>query len=135
MLKGSLEDYIDVMGFLEVKRSNKTWFKDFLMHYTSVINNVDKKKTIELKVSEIIYKICHLFDVTFDEVKSDSKQKNISKARKLIAYFLHSKLKWTNEHIGEVLNRNHTTIYVMIKNVIDETDDLAIYKKCLDKVI
>lgn len=135
MLKGTLEDYIDVMGFLEVKRANKAWFKDFLMHYTSVINNVDNKKTIELKVSEIVYKICHLFDVTFDEVKSDSKQKNISKARKLIAYFLHSKLKWTNEHIGEVLNRNHTTIYVMIKNVIDETDDLAIYKKCLEKVI
>lgn len=86
-------------------------------------------------MSEIIYKICHLFDVTFDEVKSDSKQKNISKARKLIAYFLHTNLKWTNEHIGEILNRNHATVYRMVQDVIDETDDLTIYKKCLEKVI
>jgi len=135
MLKGTLEDYIDVMGFLEVKKNKRTFFKDFLMHYTSVINNTEKNKTIELKVSEIIYKICHLFDVTFDEIKSDSKSKNISKARKLIAYFLHTNLKWTNEHIGEILNRNHAAVYRMVQDVTEGKDDLTIYKKCLEKVI
>lgn len=134
MLKGTLEDYIDVMGFLEIKRSDKTWFKDFLMHYTSVINDV-KNKSIEIKVSNIIYKICHLFDVTFDEVKSDSKVKKITKARKLIAYFLHINLNWTKEHVGEVLNRNHSTVFKMVQDVIDEVDDLGVYKKCLEKVI
>ena len=135
MLKGTLEDYIDVMGFLEVKRANKAWFKDFLMHYTSVINNVDKKKTIELKVSEIVYKICHLLNVTFDEVKSPSKIKDVSKARKLIAYFLHTRSKWTNEHISEMINRNHATVYRMIQDVTGNVDDLEVYKKCLEKVI
>ena len=135
MLKGTLEDYIDVMGFLLIKKDKKTFFKDFLMHYTAVINNIEKDKTIDLKISEIVYKICHLLDVTFDEVKSPSKIKDVSKARKLIAYFLHTNLKWTNEHIGEVLNRNHATVYRMVQDVTEETDDLAIYKKCLEKVI
>ena len=135
MLNGSLEDYIDVMGFLLIKKDKKTFFKDFLMHYTAVINNIEKDKTIDLKISEIVYKICHLLDVTFDEVKSPSKIKDVSKARKLIAYFLHTNLKWTNEHIGEVLNRNHATVYRMVQDVTEETDDLAIYKKCLEKVI
>lgn len=135
MLNGSLEDYIDVMGFLEIKNNERTFFKDFLMHYTAVINNIEKDKTIDLKISEIVYKICHLLDVTFDEVKSPSKIKDVSKARKLIAYFLHTNLKWTNEHIGEVLNRNHATVYRMVQDVTEETDDLAIYKKCLEKII
>ena len=135
MMKSSLEDYIDVMGFLEIKKDKRTFFKDFLMHQTSAINNVGTKKTIELEISEIVYRICHLLNVTFDEVKSPSKIKDVSKARKLIAYFLHTRLKWTNEHISEMINRNHATVYRMIQDVTDNVDDLEVYKKCLEKVI
>ena len=134
MLKSGLEDYIDVMGFLEIKNNERTFFKDFLMHHTSIINNTENKKTIEIKVSKIIYKICHLLDVTFDEVKSKSSNKQRLTARRLIAYFLFVKLNWTYEHIGEVLGKNISSVHKMISEV-SLNEELQVYKKCLEKVI
>ena len=135
MLKASLEDYIDVMGFLEIKNDSRTFFKDFLIQHTNRINNVNKNKSPDIIFTKIVYKICNLFDVTFDEVKTKSKSKNLSTPRKLIAYFCHHRLKWTNEYIGEILDRKHANIYVMIQDVENSNGSLKNYKECLNKLI
>ncbi len=71
--------------------------------------------TIQQKLSQILPQ--H-FGLTFEEVRSRSRKKDVSYARNLYCYFMRKRTIYSLEKIGEILNeRDYSTIIGSVKAV------------------
>lgn len=76
-------------------------------------------KYTKCKADKIIDLICTFYKVTFDDIKSKSRKRNVVMARQLICYFIYEHTKLTLHKVAEMINRNHSTI-IYSKDVVKE---------------
>lgn len=62
------------------------------------------------KARNAIARVCMVFNVTADDIFSDSRTKRIAEARHLLFTLLHSTSKVSLTKIGEAFGRDHTSV-------------------------
>ncbi len=58
----------------------------------------------------VINQIVKRKDITLEQLKSKCRKRNLVEARYLYAYIMKRKSKYTLEHIGRIINRDHSII-------------------------
>jgi chromosomal replication initiator protein len=76
-------------------------------------------KFTKCKSDKIIDLICTNYKVSFDDIKSKSRKRNVVMARQLICYFIYEHTKLTLIKVAEMLNRDHSTI-IYSKDIVKE---------------
>jgi chromosomal replication initiator protein len=82
-------------------------------------------KCRERKIFEII---CESYNVTEDEVKSDCRKRTLVEPRQIIMFFLYKKTARKLKSIGELMNRDHSSVIYANNTVQDLMDTNKIYK-------
>lgn len=70
----------------------------------------DYRKTINLQ--KVLYEIT---GVSFDEIRSPSRKQELFYARTLFAWYCHNVLKMKLSSIGQLINRDHSTVCCCLK--------------------
>ena len=71
---------------------------------------LEKKST-----DHLIESVAKTFDVTAEQVKSPTRERDVVDARKICAYLLNQKRKFTTTKTGQLLNRDHSSIIYLVK--------------------
>jgi len=59
---------------------------------------------------KLLSKICELYSIGMEDIRSQNRKGNIRDARNLSFYIMYKVLKYTSTFTGEFLNRNHATV-------------------------
>jgi chromosomal replication initiation ATPase DnaA len=90
----------------------------------AILNFTDSDLAMELKKMG-----AKIINVPVEEIAGTSKYASLALMRQCIAYILHTKYKYSYQHIGKVLNRHHSTIIHSVRRFRDllfTKDDLAV---------
>ena len=97
----------------------------------SLANKTNKS----ISVTNVIYYICNVYEVTYEEVKSRTRLSKVVRARQMIAYVLHKIIGMTLSQIGELLSRDHSTIIYSWREVEKFLDFDIELREVLEDVI
>ena len=89
----------------------------------------------EITVDRIISDVANAFDVTPEDIKSNHRHSNISIARKITIYVLKEVKGMTFTNIGEVLNKNHSTMTIHYREVTEMLKTNTEMKETVDDII
>lgn len=64
----------------------------------------------EEAINRVLASVCNVFDVDMAAVKSKSRVRKITDARKAIAYFLRKHVKTRSIDISRIINKDHSVI-------------------------
>jgi chromosomal replication initiator protein len=78
-------------------------------------NSKEAHETI--KINSLINSVLEEFEITRDDLYSNSRKKSISQSRQVLAYLLKIYLKMPVKKIAKMLKRNHSTISHSIKKI------------------
>jgi|TARA_R110001632_G_scaffold217919_1_gene346796 hypothetical protein len=67
----------------------------------------------------IIKKVCDSYEITIDELKGTSRNRNFVVPRQIISYIFRDYFNYTLKQIGYILKKNHATIIYNVKTVKD----------------
>ena len=70
----------------------------------TIIINRDSRR------DKLLSKICELYSIGMEDIRSQNRKGNIRDARNLSFYIMYKVLKYTSTFTGEFLNRNHATV-------------------------
>jgi chromosomal replication initiator protein len=70
-----------------------------------------------IKINSLINSVLDEFEITRDDLYSNSRKKSISQSRQVLAYLLKMYLKMPVKKIAKMLKRNHSTISHSIKKI------------------
>lgn len=65
--------------------------------------------------NHLIESVAKTFDVTAEQVRSPTHERDVVDARKVCAYLLNQKRNLTTTKTGELLKRDHSTIIYLVK--------------------
>ena len=87
---------------------------------------------------EIIKAIAEAYRTTEDEMFMKSRKRRLVDARSMLAYVLVKKLGYTFEETASVVQRDRSTVFHMLNNMINlllyDEPTKAIYEKIISKV-
>ena len=92
------------------------------MNYWQVPNVKEKKRQMKTKISEaeaIIDKVRNYYELSERAVKGPGRQKTFVKARFISMYILRATTTFTLKEIGEIFDRDHTTVIHALQVVND----------------
>ncbi|MBR1862977.1 MAG: chromosomal replication initiator protein DnaA [Ruminococcus sp.] len=73
----------------------------------------------EITVDRVLSEVAEAFDVSVEDIKSNHRHANISIARKISIYVLKEVKDMTYTDIGKALNKNHSTMTIHYKDVVE----------------
>ena len=76
-----------------------------------------KTTSKNINIENVIYYICKLYNVTYDDVKSKSREFEIVRARHLTAYVLHRIIGIGQVKTGKYIHRDHSSVCTSCKEV------------------
>ena len=89
----------------------------------------------EITVDRILSEVANAFDVTVEDIKSNHRHANISTARKISIYVLKEVKDMTYTEIGKVLGKNHSTMTIHYKDVVEMLRKNKEMKETVDDII
>lgn len=90
---------------------------------------------VNVVIDNIIEKTSFTFGVTPEQVKSERRDANINEARQASMYIIHEITGISQQAIGDVFNRNHSTVNNSLKNVQAKIAKDAKYKNLVNEII
>ena len=89
----------------------------------------------EITVDRILQEVAAAFDVTADDIKSTNRRANVSLARKIAIYIFKDVKGMTFIQIGNVLNKNHSTMTIHYQDVVKNLKENKQLKDTVDDII
>lgn len=89
----------------------------------------------EITVDRIITEVANAFQISAEDIKSQNRSKNISLARKVTIYILKEVKGMTYIQIGEVLNKNHSTMTIHYQKITETMDKNSDLRQIVDDLI
>ena len=86
-------------------------------------------------VDNIIEKVSFTFGVTAEQVKSEKRDSNINSARQAAMYIIREITNLSQEEVGKVFGRNHSTVNSSLKNVQQKMSTDSKYKNLINDII
>jgi chromosomal replication initiator protein len=66
-------------------------------------------------IDTLIDTVGKVFNVTTEQIKSPTRERDVVDARKVCAYLLNKKRNLTTLKVGKILNRHHSSIIYLVK--------------------
>ena len=86
-------------------------------------------------IDNIIEKVSFTFGVTAEQVKSEKRDSNINSARQAAMYIIREITNLSQEEVGKVFGRNHSTVNSSLKNVQQKMSSDSKYKNLINDII
>lgn len=90
---------------------------------------------IGIVIDNIIEKVSFTFGVTAEQVKSEKRDSNINSARQAAMYIIREITNLSQEEVGKVFGRNHSTVNSSLKNVQQKMSTDSKYKNLINDII
>lgn len=90
---------------------------------------------IGVVIDNIIEKVSFTFGVTAEQVKSEKRDSNINSARQAAMYIIREITNLSQEEVGKVFGRNHSTVNSSLKNVQQKMSTDSKYKNLINDII
>ncbi len=86
-------------------------------------------------IDNIIEKVSFTFGVTAEQIKSEKRDSNINSARQAAMYIIREITNLSQEEVGKVFGRNHSTVNSSLKNVQQKMASDSKYKNLINDII
>ena len=86
-------------------------------------------------VDNILEKVSFTFGVTPEQLKSERRDANINNARQAAMYIIREITDLSQDEVGKVFGRNHSTVNNSLKNVQKRIDSDSKYKNLINEII
>ncbi len=90
---------------------------------------------IGVVIDNIIEKVSFTFGVTAEQLKSERRDANINNARQAAMYIIREITDLSQDEIGKVFGRNHSTVNSSLKNVQNKISSDSKYKNLINEII
>lgn len=90
---------------------------------------------IGVVVDNIIEKVSFTFGVTSEQLKSERRDANINNARQAAMYIIREITDLSQDEVGKIFGRNHSTVNSSLKNVQKKMDSDSKYKNIINEII
>lgn len=90
---------------------------------------------VNVVIDNIIEKTAFTFGVTPEQVKSERRDANINEARQASMHIIHEITGLSQQAIGDVFGRNHSTVNNSLKNVQAKMEKDSKYKNLVNEII
>lgn len=90
---------------------------------------------ISVVIDKIIEKVSFTFGVTAEQVKSERRDANINNARQAAMYIIREITDLSQDEVGKVFGRNHSTVNSSLKNVQNKINSDSRYKNLINEII
>lgn len=127
-LEGSLLKIISYAGI-----SNQPI--DMTLAEKAISSIIPEDGIIKITYQKILDKVCEFYEVTVDDMKSESRIRNISRPRQIAMYLCKKLTNMNYVEIGNVLKKDRTTIMYGVDNIIKELSKDSILKSEVDLLI
>ena len=86
-------------------------------------------------IENILEKVSFTFGVTAEQIKSEKRDANINSARQAAMYIIREITNLSQEEVGKVFGRNHSTVNSSLKNVQHKMASDSKYKNLINDII
>ncbi len=86
-------------------------------------------------IENILEKVSFTFGVTAEQLKSEKRDANINNARQAAMYVIREITNLSQEEVGKVFGRNHSTVNSSLKNVQNKISSDSKYKNLINDII
>ena len=86
-------------------------------------------------IENILEKVSFTFGVTPEQVKSERRDANIYSARQAAMYIIREITGLSQDEVGKVFGRNHSTVNSSLKNVQQRMSSDSKYKNLINEII
>ena len=90
---------------------------------------------IGVVIDNIIEKVSFTFGVTAEQLKSERRDANINNARQAAMYIIREITDLSQDEVGKVFGRNHSTVNSSLKNVQNKINTDSKYKNLINEII
>ena len=90
---------------------------------------------VSVVIDNIIEKVSFTFGVTADQIKSEKRDANINSARQTAMYIIREITNLSQEEVGKIFGRNHSTVNSSLKNVHHKMSSDSKYKNIINDII
>ena len=90
---------------------------------------------ISVVIDNIIEKVSFTFGVTAEQLKSERRDANINNARQAAMYIIREITDLSQDEVGKVFGRNHSTVNSSLKNVQNRINSDSKYKNLINEII
>lgn len=90
---------------------------------------------ISVVIDNIIEKVSFTFGVTAEQLKSERRDANINNARQAAMYIIREITDLSQDEVGKVFGRNHSTVNSSLKNVQNKINSDSKYKNLINEII
>lgn len=90
---------------------------------------------IGVVIDNIIEKVSFTFGVTPEQLKSERRDANINNARQAAMYIIREITDLSQDEVGKVFGRNHSTVNSSLKNVQNKINTDSKYKNLINEII
>lgn len=108
-----LKGYLVTLNMFENNiKKHEIYTKEILSKYINELNN-----NKQINEDKIVKTIANYYNIDAKSILGETRTKNIVRARHFLVYFLKNKLKYKQNKIAKILNRNHSTIVYILKEM------------------
>lgn len=86
-------------------------------------------------IENILEKVSFTFGVTAEQIKSEKRDANINSARQAAMYIIREITNLSQEEVGKIFGRNHSTVNSSLKNVQHKMASDSKYKNLINDII
>ncbi len=86
-------------------------------------------------IENILEKVSFTFGVTPEQIKSEKRDANINSARQAAMYIIREITNLSQDEVGKVFGRNHSTVNSALKNVQQKMSSDSKYKSLINDII
>ncbi len=90
---------------------------------------------IGVVIDNILEKVSFTFGVTPEQIKSEKRDANINSARQAAMYIIREITNLSQDEVGKVFGRNHSTVNSALKNVQQKMSSDSKYKSTINDII
>lgn len=90
---------------------------------------------VSVVIDNILEKVSFTFGVTAEHIKSEKRDANINSARQAAMYIIREITNLSQEEVGKVFGRNHSTVNSSLKNVQQKMSSDPKYKNLINDII
>lgn len=90
---------------------------------------------ISVVIDNIIEKVSLTFGVTVEQIKSERRDSNINSARQAAMYIIREITGLSQDEVGKIFGRNHSTVNSSLKNVQQKMSTDSKYKNLINEMI
>ena len=90
---------------------------------------------VSVVIENILEKVSFTFGVTVEQLKSERRDANINNARQAAMYIIREITDLSQDEVGKVFGRNHSTVNSSLKNVQNKINTDGKYKNLINEII